>query len=54
MVVSCIVVGRWVDSSLSFNRIPKEEKQLWLNVIKRKHGLRPAMIEFVDYISFQV
>ena len=29
--------SRWVDSSLSFHRIPKEEKQHWLNVIKRKH-----------------
>ena len=48
--------NRWVDSSLSFHRISKEEKQLWLNVIKRKHyfGLRPTVIEFVDCNSFQV
>ena len=35
-----VVIGctcPWMDSSLSFRRIPKEEKQVWLNVIKRKH-----------------
>ena len=39
MVVSCVMgcTSRWVDSSLSFYRIPKEEKQLLLNLIKRKH-----------------
>ena len=38
MVVWCVVVGRWLNSSLSFHRVPKEEKrQLWLNVIKCKH-----------------
>ena len=32
MAVSCVLVGQWVDSLLSFHHIPKEEKQqLWLN-----------------------
>ena len=54
-----VVVGctrQRVDILLSFHCVLKEEKQLRLNVIKRKHyiGLRPTMIDFVDCISFQV
>ena len=52
VVVGC--TSRWVDSSLSFHRIPKEDKHLWLNVIKRKHWAptnneKKRMKEFVDH-----
>ena len=53
LVVSCVAVGCsscCVDGSLSFHRIPKEEKlrELWLNAIRCKH-CQTTM--FVDDIS---
>ena len=54
MLVLCVVVGcQWVDSSLFYHRIPKEDKQQpRLNVIKRKHWDPTNNDEFMDYISF--
>ena len=45
----CVLVDVWIVRC-PFIAFQKEEKQLWLNAIKRK----PTMIEFVDCISFQV
>ena len=39
-----------------YHRFPKEDNQLWLNVIDHKHytGLRPRKVDFVDCIPFQI
>ena len=54
MVLWGVLVVGWVIRCLFYHNSKEEKRQLWLNVIKRKHWAPTTMIECVDCVSFQV